>query len=68
MAADLTALQAQVQANTDAEQAAVLLLGQLHDMLVAAQGDPAKLQQLITQLGNSKDALASAIVANTPAG
>lgn len=67
MAGELDALTAEVTANTDAEASAVILLGQLHDLLVAAGTDPAKLQALTTQLASSKDALAAAIVANTPA-
>lgn len=65
MANELDALTVQVAQNTSAEQSAVLLLGQLHDLLVAAQSDPLKLAELITQLSTSKDALAAAIVANT---
>lgn len=64
---ELDALEAQAKANTDAENAAVVLLGQLHDLLVNAQSDPAQLQSVIDQLGASKAALAAAIVANTPA-
>lgn len=60
-------LEAQVAANTDAEASAVLLLGQLHELLVAAGTDPAKLQALKDKLATSKEALAAAIVANTPA-
>ncbi len=60
-------LEVQVKANTDAEASAVVLLGQLHDLLVAAGTDPAKLNELATSLAASKDALAAAIVANTPA-
>jgi hypothetical protein len=65
MASDLDALAAQVAANTSAEQSAVLLLTQLHDLLVAAQSDPAKLQTLLDQLATSKEALSAALVANT---
>lgn len=67
MSAELDALTAEVAANTDAEASAVLLLGQLHDLLVAAGTDPAKLTALTTQLATSKETLAAAIVANTPA-
>jgi hypothetical protein len=68
MAADFKALEAQVKANTDAEQSAVVLLGELHAMLINAQasGDPAQLQAVIDQLGASQQALASAITQNTP--
>jgi hypothetical protein len=67
MAGELDALTAEVTANTDAEASAVILLGQLHDLLVAAGTDPAKLTALTQQLATSKDALAAAVVANTPA-
>ncbi len=66
MAADLTALTAQVQANTDAEQSAILLLTQLSDMLKAVATDPTKVQALADQLKTSATALAAAIVATTP--
>lgn len=67
MAGELDTLTAEVTANTDAEASAVVLLQKLHDLLVAAGTDPAKLQALTDQLSASKDALAAAIVANTPA-
>jgi hypothetical protein len=67
MSAELDALQGQVAANTDAEQSAVLLLGKLHDLIVAAGTDPAALKKLTDDLAASKDALAASIVANTPA-
>lgn len=66
MSQELDALAAQVASNTDAEQSALLLLNQLHDLLVAAGTDPVKLADLTTQLASSKDLLAAAIVANTP--
>jgi len=67
MSAELDALTAQVQANTDAEQSAITLLTNLHAMLEAAGTDPAKLSALKDTLKNSSDALAAAVVANTPA-
>jgi len=67
MAGELDALTAEVTANTDTEASAVILLGNLHDLLVAAGTDPAKLASLTQQLATSKEALAAAIVANTPA-
>jgi chromosome segregation ATPase len=67
MAADLTQLEAQVKANTDAEASAVTLLTQLSDMLKSAQNDPAKVQAIADSLKSSATALAAAIVANTPA-
>jgi hypothetical protein len=67
MASELDALSAQVAANTDAEASAIVLLGNLHDLLVAAGTDPVKLAALTSTLATSKDALAAAVVANTPA-
>jgi hypothetical protein len=66
MSAELDALTNQVKANTDAEASAVLLLGQLSALIKAAAADPAKLQALATDLDASKQALAAAILANTP--
>jgi hypothetical protein len=67
MAGELDALTAEVTQNTDTEASAIQLLQNLHDLLVAAGTDPAKLAALTQQLATSKDALAAAIVANTPA-
>jgi hypothetical protein len=64
---ELDDLQVQVKANTDAEASAILLLGQLHDLIVAAGTDPAKLKALADALAASQTNLAAAIVANTPA-
>jgi predicted nucleic acid-binding Zn-ribbon protein len=66
MSKNLDDLTTQVAANTDAEQSAVVLLNQLHQLLVDAGTDPAKLDALKSQLSSSKEALAAAIVANTP--
>ncbi len=67
MATNLDALTTQVTANTDAEASAITVLNQLHQLLVDAGTDPVKLDALRAQLSTSKDALAAAIVANTPA-
>lgn len=67
MAGELDALAVQVQSNTDAENSAVIVLGRLHDLLVAAGTDPVKLNDLKSQLATSRDKLAEAITANTPA-
>ncbi len=66
--ADLSGLTAQVKANTDVEASAITLLNGLAAQLAAAATDPAKVQDLANQLKTSADALAAAIVANTPAG
>ncbi len=65
--ADLSALTAQVQANTDTEQSAIVLLNQLADLIKANATDPAALAGLSDQLKASATSLAQAIVANTPA-
>lgn len=67
MSKELDDLTVQVKANTDAEQSAVVLLGQLSALITAAGTDPVKLKQLAADLDTSKQALAAAIVANTPA-
>lgn len=67
MSAELDFLTAQVAENTDTEASAVALLQNLHDLLVAAGTDPVKLGALANTLKGSRDALAAAIVANTPA-
>lgn len=60
-------LETQVAANTDAETSAAILLQKLHDMLVAAGTDPTRLAAVRDLLKNSGDALAAAVVQNTPA-
>jgi hypothetical protein len=68
------ALVTQATANTDAESAAVTLIGQLGVIVVAAAGDKAvtiaigeAMQNKTGELKSSADALAAAIVAGTPA-
>jgi 2-hydroxychromene-2-carboxylate isomerase len=67
VANELAALEVQVAANTDAEQSAAILLGQLHALLVEAQssGDPARVQAVIDSLGSSQAALAAAVKQNS---
>ena len=67
MATDLTALTAQVTENEDVEASAVQLLSNLSALLVAAKNDPVAIQALADSLKTSGDALAAAVVANTPA-
>lgn len=64
--ADLTEITAKVQATQDAEQSAIVLLQGLKGLLDAAGTDPVKLKALSDQLGTGADALAAAVVANTP--
>lgn len=65
--ADLTAITASVTENTSAAQSAVTLLNQLGDLIEANATDPAALQALADQLHANSQALADAVVANTPA-
>lgn len=65
MAADLTALTAQVTANTDVEASAVILINGLAAQLVAAKNDPVAIQALADKLKASADSLAAAVTANT---
>lgn len=67
MATNLDTITQEVAQTGDAEQAAIVLLTQLHDLLVAAGTDQAKLDDLALSLRTKKEALAAAIVANTPA-
>lgn len=73
MAADLTALKAAVQADTEVDQSAITLMTGLTakiQELINASGntvDPAELQGIVDGINATKDALAAAVVANTPA-
>lgn len=66
MGADLTVLSAQVQANTDVEASAVQLIEGLAAQIASLKNDPVALQALADKLKASSDALAAAVVANTP--
>lgn len=60
-------LQASVAKESTVIDGAVTLLGQLSQMIKDAGTDPAKLTALTTQIDTKTQALAAAIVANTPA-
>ena len=62
----MDALIAQVTATVGVQASAVTLIQGLVAELVAAQGDPAKVQALTDQLKASTDALAAAVAANQP--
>lgn len=64
--ADFDALVAQAQTNESAEDSAVTLLNSLSAILLN-NPSPAQIQQLGQDLKTHADALAAAIVANTPA-
>ena len=65
MAVDLTALTAQVAANTDLENSAITLIQALAAEFAAAAADPGAVAALATRLKASATALAAAISANT---
>lgn len=67
MTGEIEALTTQVQANTDVEASALILIQGLAAQLSAAGTDPAKLNELKTKLSTSAAALAAAVAANTPA-
>lgn len=64
---ELDDLTAQVKATDDAEQSALVLINGIAARLAAAGTDPAKLAALTSDLKSNSDALAAAVVANTPA-
>ena len=66
--ADLSALQQEVAENTDAVASASALLSSLSQQLRDSAGDPAAVQALADQLDANNQALAQAVVDNTPAG
>ena len=64
--AELDTLTAQVQANTDVENSALVLINGIAARIAAAGADPVALKKLSDSLKTSADALAAAVVANTP--
>lgn len=69
MAGELDALTAQVARNTEVEASALVLIRGIAAQLAAAiaSGDPIRLTSLSATLSASADALAAAILENTPA-
>lgn len=67
MSVELDNLTAQVHANSDALDAAVVLINGIADRITAAGVDPVKLNALTTELKAKDDILSAAVVANTPA-
>ena len=66
--ADLTALTAEVARNTAVDQSALALLPGLAVQIEALKSDPVALQALADTMKGSSDALAAAVLQNTPAG
>lgn len=64
--ANLDALTAQVKANTEIEASAIVLLQGLAAKLAEIATDPVAVAALAEELKVSADALAAAVVANTP--
>lgn len=64
---DLNTIQTKVNENGDVEASAIILLGQLSDLIRAGANDPVQMQAIADKLDVDKAALAAAIVANTPA-
>jgi predicted nucleic acid-binding Zn-ribbon protein len=63
---ELDDLTTQVKATDDTEQSALVLINGISDRLAAAGTDPVKLAALTADLKTNSDALAAAVVANTP--
>lgn len=67
MSKELDTLTQTVTDSETVQEGAIVLLGKLSELIIAAKDDPAKLQALADSLGTEKQKLADAIVANTPA-
>lgn len=67
MSQEFDELEAQIKENTSVEQSALVLINGFAARLAAAGTDPAKLTALKGDLKTNADALAAAVVANTPA-
>jgi len=67
MPLDLSALEAEVARDQTVNASAITLLSSLAAQLEALKNDPAAIQALADSLKASQDALAAAVVANTPA-
>jgi len=65
--ADLSALTAEVARNTEVDASAIALLRGLAAKIVELKNDPVALQALADSMKASSDALAAAVVENTPA-
>jgi len=68
MSAELESVKAAVQKNTDAEASAIALMQRLSQLITDNINDKPALQQLAADINAQADALAAAVVANTPAG
>jgi hypothetical protein len=67
MALDLSSLEAAVARDQEVNSSAVLLLDRLAQLVRDTAGDPVKVKALADALDAQQQALADAVVANTPA-
>lgn len=67
MSAELDTLTAEVARNTTVDASAITLLNGLAAQIATLKNDPVALQALADSMKSSSDALAAAVVANTPA-
>ncbi len=65
---NLASLTAAVERDKTVNESAITLLGGLSQKLKDAKDDPVAIQALIDALDSQQQALADAVVANTPAG
>lgn len=65
--ADITALQAAVEQETEVTTSVVTLLTELAAELSAANGDQAAIDEVVAKITANADTLAAAVTANTPA-
>jgi len=66
MSAELDALTLQVSETNTVIQSAIVLIQGLAARLAAIANDPAAIMALVTELDTQEQALAAAVVANTP--
>jgi hypothetical protein len=64
---DLTKLEAEVARNETVDGSASALLSVLFAEVEAAKNDPAAIQAIVDRVRGANDALAAAVIANTPA-
>lgn len=67
MEAVIEQLRAEVERNSSVDDSAIQLLVTLADKIEELKNSPAELQTLVESLRAQSDALAAAVVANTPA-
>lgn len=66
MTQELAVLQEQVAETLDVEESAIALIQGLAEQIAAIKDDPAAIQALADSLHSKSEALAAAVIANTP--